>query len=526
MRVAPVTPGEQASARSTAAGSTVSGAPGVSTGANAASVTGPAAVAGPALAPVPSSAAVSSATTRPLVSIAAVYGRGDRSRPGRRVPARPIAAPRRVRARTPVVDALAGIVLACLLVVVVARALGGLLERFGQPRVMGEVLAGLVLGASLLGLAPGDPSAAIFTDDARDVMKAAGLVGVVAYLGAVGASLDLTALRRDRRAATSVALASFALPFAAGAALALALHGEVSGDPPLAAFALFVGTAIAVTAFPVLARIVDARGLGDRLPGRVALAAAAAQEALVWPALAIAVTVSGRDGGVGGGPAGTLAAAVAGVLVVVALARVLAPVVLRAASAPAGRFGVLVAGLGLAAAVTEVTGLHPVAGAFLYGLVLPAGPRAELAADLRSRRAVVALAVLLPLYFAVPALRLDVTTLGSDGLGMLALVLVVAVAAKLLTATAAAAWAGLSRSDALTVGVLMNARGLVEILVLTVGLDAGLIDERLFAVFVLVALITTFATGPLLGRVPQDPPSPPAAEPPVARPRRALAGRR
>ncbi len=387
------------------------------------------------------------------------------------------------------------VLLDVLLVLAVARVLRGALARLRQPPVMAEVLAGLVLGASVLALLPGDPSAALFTPDAREVLVVLGQVAVAAYLFGVGAELDPRALRREGRAVALVGAGAFAVPWAAGAALALVVHGQVAGDPPRAAFVLFLGTAIAVTAFPVLARIVDARGLRETPAGRVALAAAAAQELLVWPLLAVAVALGTGDGD----PTGVLvlgAGAVAGVLL---LARVVVPAV--AARAPRLAGPAALGALALAAAATELSGLHLVLGAFLLGAALPRAPREAALALLRARPATLASAALLPLFFALPALRVDVWSLGTDGLGLLALVLAVAVAAKLVSATAAAALAGLARRDALTVGALMNARGLVELVVLSVGLEAGLVDERLFAVMVLMALATTFATGPIVDRV-------------------------
>jgi len=268
------------------------------------------------------------------------------------------------------------------------------------------------------------------------------------------------------------------------------LHGQVEPAPPLGAFVVFLGTALAVTAFPVLARIVEARRLDATRAGRTALGAAAAQELLVWPLLAVAVAMAaGADGG--GDAAGEVVLkSVAALVAVVVLARV----------APA-RGWIVVAGLAGAAYATDRAGLHLVLGAFLYGAVLRPEARDAGLRLVQSRAGAVLTAVLLPVFFALPATRVDVGALGADGLTTLALVIAVAAAVKLGSAAAAAKVAGMNRPDALIVGTLMNARGLVELVVLTVGLQAGLTDGRLFTIMVLMALATTFATGPLVDRL-------------------------
>lgn len=385
------------------------------------------------------------------------------------------------------------------IVVVLARGLRVVLDRVRQPPVMAEVLAGLVLGASLLGTLPGDPTGALFPADVRDVLAVAGQVALAGYVFTVGADLDLRALRTERGVVLAVALASFAVPFAAGAGLALAIHDDVASRPERLAFVLFLGTALAVTAFPVLARIVDARGLREQAAGRVALAAAAAQELLVWPLLAVAVALGGSGGADARGPGTTLLLSAAALVAVVVLARVVVAAV--ASRRPAWTGPAVLVALAAAALATDRAGLHVVVGAFLLGLALPAGLRRVGTAVLATRPLVLASALLLPVSFALPALGVDVWALGRGGVTLLGAVLAAAVVAKLGSAALAARAAGLPTRDAATVGTLMNARGLVELVVLSVGLQQGLIDQRLFTVMVLMALATTFATGPLVARL-------------------------
>lgn len=375
-----------------------------------------------------------------------------------------------------------------LVLAAVAAALRAVLARVRQPPVMGEVLVGIVLGVTVLG----PVSADLFPAGARDTLQLLGQIALAGYLFTVGAHFAPETVRQEGRAVAAVAAASFLLPLGAGVALAAALD---PGDAPRGAFVLFVGTALAVTAFPVLARIVDDRGLRTTAAGRTAVAAAAGQELAVWPLLAVAVALAGGgDGDVTAVLAGGGAALAGAVL----LARVVVPAVLtRTGTGWTGGAAVL-AGLAAAAFATEAVGLHLVLGSFVYAAALPAAPREAGMGLLRTRGARAGGAVLLPLAFAVPLLGVDVLALDAAAVGTLAAVLVVAVAAKFGSATVAARAAGLGRTDARTVGVLMNARGLVELVVLAVGRDAGLIGDELFAVLVLVALTTTFSAGPLL----------------------------
>ncbi len=361
------------------------------------------------------------------------------------------------------------LLLAAVLIVALSRLLGGVLERVGQPRVIGEVLAGVVLGT--IGLH------GVFRPGVVDGLTVIGEAALAAYVFRVVAGLDPTALRRDRDAVLSVGAASFAVPFLAGVAVAL-----VVGRTGLAAV-LFLATAFAVTAFPVLARIVEQRGLAETRPGRVSLGAAAAQELLIWPLLGVAVGLAAD-----GSPVAVATRGAVALGVTVLLARFL----------PAR---LALVGLAVAATASQLAGLHVVLGAFAFALALPVPVRRAAVAALHAPVPRHAIAVLLPLFFAVPALRVDLGGLLSGGLPLLAGVLAVAVSAKFASATLAAARAGLDRRDALVVGALMNTRGLVELVVLSAGLRAGLIDVRLYTAMVAMALITTLAAGPLLRRL-------------------------
>ena len=398
-------------------------------------------------------------------------------------------------ARIPRVETAALVLVDVALVLVVSSALRRVLGRLRQPPVMADILTGLVLGATLLGTLPGDPPEALFTADARAVLGTLGDAAIVVYLFRTAARFDRAALGRERRVVGAVAVGSFVVPWLAGAGLAVAVHGAVAGDPPLVPFALFLGTALAVTAVPVLARIVEERQIAGRAVARIALAAAGAQELVVWPVLAVAAagTSPSRPAAV------VLLAGLASLSAVVILALLAGAALTRAPRTVAGPIVVVL--VGLAAAATELAGLHLFVGALLFGVVLPARHRHAALVVLDAKPLRLVRSVCLPLFFALPTLKVDVWVLDADGLWLLAAILSVAVTAKLGSAALFARIAGLRRSDALTVGALMNARGLVELVVLAVGLEAGLIDERLFSIMILMALATTFATGPLVDRL-------------------------
>ncbi len=340
------------------------------------------------------------------------------------------------------------VLLALAVVLAAARLLGGLFRRLGQAPVIGEVVVGILLGPSLLGrLAPG-VSRFVFPESVAGPLAVLAEVGVLLFLFVVGVRLDLPRLLRSSRQVLAVAAGSTLLPFAAGAALAPAFHGSLAGPgaAPLL-FALFLGLALAVTAFPVLARILEDRGL-DRTPlGALALGGAAANDAAAWCVLALVAGVAGARPG--------------------------------------------------SAAATGAIGTHALFAAFLIGAVVPHdSPRARAIAG-RLENSVVVL--LLPVFFALSGLRTEVGLLvGARDWLLAGGIVLAASAAKVGGVALARRLSGLAWREAATLGVLMNTRGLMELVVLNVGLDLGLLSPRLFTMLVLMALATTLAPAPLL----------------------------
>lgn len=400
-----------------------------------------------------------------------------------------------------------GSVLAQLLVVLAAtRLAGSAARRVGQPRAVGEIAAGLALGPTGLGTLAPELHGHLFPPQALTPLATLANVGVLLLLFGVGARLDLGALRAHARTAVAVSHASIVGPFVLGLALAPALPRSLAGPTgsPLA-FALFLGTALSVTAFPVLATIVEERGLRDTRLGTLALTAAAVDDVTAWTLLA-AVTAVARANPAGAAIGRTAVASLALALGAWGARRALSLAARRSPAPGAGAGGAerwLPGALVLLVAcawATERAGLHALFGAFLAGTLLPR--RDGLAAAIADRLGDLGRTFLLPAFFALTGLRTQLDLGGGGAVWRaFAALLVAGVVGKLAGSAVAARWAGESWRDALALGALMNTRGLMALVVLTVGLDAGVIAPALFSLMVLVALATTAMTTPLLTRL-------------------------
>jgi Kef-type K+ transport system membrane component KefB len=398
-------------------------------------------------------------------------------------------------------EALFGrLMLAIAAVIVAARAVGALAGRIGQPKVMGEVLAGVLLGPTLLGaLVPG-VQAHLFPAQVVPLLTAVADLGLAFYMFLVGLELDPRLLRGRLAQAAFVSTASVAVPLLLGVALAVPLFPLLGANTGYAPFALFLGAALSITAFPVLARILVERRMLKRPVGAMAMASAALNDVAAWFLLAIAIAVAT--------PAGSLLAAlrILGLAVVfsAAMALVVRRLVGRVSAAfdqagrvPTGWVAAILVGVLLSAYVASWIGLAAIFGAFVMGLILPR--RADLTQEVTRRLEDVVVTVLLPLFFVVTGLRVQLGLLDRPVLWLLtAALLGVAVAGKWLGATVAARYAGLRMRESMALGALMNTRGLTELIVVTVGLNYGVVSPVLFTMLVLVALVTTFMAGPAL----------------------------
>jgi K+:H+ antiporter len=383
-------------------------------------------------------------------------------------------------------------------IVIAARAGALALERVRQPGVIGEIIAGVALGPTLLGALPGDPSAALFPPGAQDDLKLVGQLGLVLLVFTVGWDLDLQVVRRRTGAATSISLVSIAVPFALGLALATYLHpghDTVAGvSVPFWPFALFVSAALSLTAFPVLARILEDMRLAGTELGTLALTAAAVNDALGWGALAAALAALASDG-----PLTYLRIAAELVVFTAAVLLVVRPLLRRALPSAWGEALAVAAAL-FGGYLTDAIGIHAVFGAFLVGVAMPRPHDDIVLAGLR-RRLSPAVALLGSIYFVTSGMAVDIPGLQARDAGAFVLIVAAACAGKFLGAFAGARAARTPPRDAALIGVLMNTRGLIEIVLLTVGRDAGLIDGRLFTLLVLMAILTTLSTSPLVAAI-------------------------
>ncbi len=389
-------------------------------------------------------------------------------------------------------------------VLLATRLAGRLFSRLGQPRVVGEMAAGILLGPSLLGWVAPKLSAAIFPPASLGFLSALCQIGLVLFMFLVGIELDPGHLRGRGEAAVTTSHASILAPFFFGILLAFAFY-RVLAPPgvPFASFALFLAAAMSVTAFPVLARILTERRLQRTSVGTVALACAAVDDVTAWCILAgvIVAARAGRDflpfwRTVGGSALFVLVMLTAGRRAFRGFGRSFA----RKGSLSPDTFALALLCAIASAWVSEEIGIHALFGAFLAGAVMPR--ESGFARAITQRLEDLVVVVLLPLFFAFTGLRTSLRLLAGPGLWVAgALVLLCAIAGKFGGSTIAARACGMPWREAASVGVLMNTRGLMELVILNVGLEIGVLTPAMFAMMVMMALVTTVMTSPILDRI-------------------------
>ena len=395
------------------------------------------------------------------------------------------------------------------LIIVVARVVGALFKKIRQPAVVGEILAGIVLGPTLLGAFPGDLPDKIFPEDVRPFLNILAQVGLVIFMFIVGMELDLKLIHGKERIAAVISLCSIALPFVLGILLATTLHGshdeaEQAGD--FVPFALFIGASMSITAFPVLARILTERRMYRTEIGALTLACAAVDDILAWSLLAVVLAIVASTSLLDLPRILFLSILFVAFMFVVVKPRlrILADKYREAGRLTPNILAVILVGFLTSAWITSEIGIHQIFGAFLFGVIMPRQDTAEFFHEILERLEQATVILLLPVFFIVTGLNVDVRGLGSEAFTQLPLILLTAVAGKLVGASAAARAQGLQWRKAGAVGVLMNTRGLTELVILNVGLEFGVLDSRLFTMLVVMAIVTTVMTEPLLRLVYPD----------------------
>ncbi|MEU0562652.1 cation:proton antiporter [Dactylosporangium sp. NPDC006015] len=379
-------------------------------------------------------------------------------------------------------------------IILLARLLGAIARKLGQPAVIGEILAGVLIGPSLFGTTVSD---LLFPMDIRGALAGLANVGLVLFMFIVGYEVDLAAVRGRRRAAVSVSIGSVVLPLGMGILLALWLAGH-HGVTDVAPFALFIGAAMSVTAFPVLARILTDRDMLRTEVGGLALASGAVDDIIAWTLLAGVVAFGAGGGDVPWQILLAVPYALVMFLVVRPLLRRLLTARDRAGRLTPDILGIMLAGLLLSCWATEAIGVHAIFGAFVFGAVMPRAGGEQLRHETLERLEQVSVLLLLPVFFVIAGLRVDLSTVGATGLTDLALILAVAITGKFAGAYLGARLNRIAPRRAGALATLMNTRGLTEIVILTVGLQLGILDESLFSLMVVMALVTTAMAGPLL----------------------------
>jgi Kef-type K+ transport system membrane component KefB len=399
-------------------------------------------------------------------------------------------------------DTLQHLLLALALVIVGARLVGLLFRRLGQPPVIGEMIAGIMLGPSLLGRVAPAASAYLLPPSIVPVLGVISQVGVVIYMFLVGLQLDTRYIRLRPYAALSISHASIILPFLFGSGLALFLYSAFSSsDVPFTAFALFMGISLSVTAFPVLARILTDRKLQRTRLGSIALTCAAVDDITAWCLLAFVVAFARAQIR---NAVWTLTLSLLFVTLVLTLGRRAMSALARKqegrSEVSAGAITTTLAVLLVSAYAAEWIGIHAVFGAFVLGAVM--ADDSLLARELTRRLEDLVVLLLLPAFFAFTGLRTQIglVSSGTDW-AVCAFIIGIASLGKFGGTLLAARVTGLAWRDGTALGILMNTRGMMELIVLNIGLDLKVISPTLFAMLVLMAVVTTVATTPILDRL-------------------------
>ncbi|PON68609.1 DNA-directed DNA polymerase [Parasponia andersonii] len=401
------------------------------------------------------------------------------------------------------------LILQTILVLFISRFLAFLLKPLRQPKVIAEILGGILLGPSALGRNQ-DFLRWIFPSWSTPILESVASIGLLFFLFLVGLELDLTSIRRSGRRAFAIALAGISLPFLFGIGLTFLLRRAIKGEEKVgyAQCLMFTGVALSITAFPVLARILAELRLLTTQVGETAMAAAAINDVAAWILLAISVDLAAGNSNHGGtsttSPLVSIWVLLSGVLFVAFMLLLVRPFMSWFSTRCSSRQQDLVdetyicltmAGVMASGFMTDLIGIHSIFGAFVFGLTIPKG--GDLAGRLIKRIEDFVSGLLLPLYFACSGLKTDVTKIrGAKAWGLLLIVISTSCAGKIMGTFVVAMLCMIPARESLALGVLMNTKGLVELIVLNIGKEKKVLNDEMFAILVMMALVTTFMTTP------------------------------
>ncbi|MFT3794917.1 cation:proton antiporter [Flavobacterium sp.] len=385
-------------------------------------------------------------------------------------------------------------------IILVARFFGWMFRKIGQPTVIGEMVAGIVLGPSLVGMYFPEYSALLFPKESLGNLQFLSQIGLILFMFVIGMELDLKALKNKANDAVVISHASIIFPFTLGIALAYFIYHKYAPDGvEFASFGLFLGIAMSITAFPVLARIVQERGIHKTRLGTIVITCAAADDITAWCILAAVIAIVKA-----GSFVSSLYIIAMSIGYVLIMLKVVRPFLERVGALKNSRsslskpvVAIFLLTLIISAYATEVIGIHALFGAFMAGAIMPDNTKfrnifIEKVED-------VSVILLLPLFFVFTGLRTQIGLIGDPYLlKVTALIILVAVIGKFVGSALAAKFVGQSWRDSLTIGALMNTRGLMELVVLNIGYDLGVLTTEVFTMMVIMALVTTFMTGPAL----------------------------
>lgn len=400
-------------------------------------------------------------------------------------------------------DPLTRFIAQMVAIIIVSRLLGLVVRRIGQPMVIAEITAGIILGPSLLGLFWPATTEVLFPVASLGHLQLVSQIGLILFMFLIGLELDPGLLRGRGAASVAISYASIVVPFGLGALLAWYIYPRWSSPQvKFSTFFLFCGVAMSITAFPVLARVLSERQLLRTRVGAVAITCAAVDDVTAWCLLAFVVAAARADGYAEAGMTTVLA-----VLYVLLMTLVIRPVLRRVADKVTTRAGlsqnvvaVVLLLLLFSSWTTELLGIHALFGAFVFGVVLP--KEGGLAHSLAEKLEDLVIVMLLPLFFAYSGVRTQLSLLDSPEAWLTCgLIIIVATAGKFGGSFLAARLTGLSWRESGALGLLMNTRGLMELIALNIGLDLGVISPTVFTMMVVMALVTTFITSPLLALV-------------------------